>query len=425
MKTFSRSIRRLVFQIGYSALAITCLLWVAIFLQAGKSGAYLFVVRDLFTEPQRLIFVLSFAVTYLASVLVLGHVLRIPRFDFLNRILAINVVIYSFLGLALSAFRLPLVSREVFIIEFILSGLQLVIYYLLCHRMFPRRLGVLTDVNIAPFEVYSSIEAVSVDAQHIQNRQFDGIVADLRRVTNDSITQLLAGLAQRRVVVYDSSSLIEILWGRVPLTNLTSVEIDNLTPPVVYKPIKRLIELILVLLCAPLLIVLWLIISIAIKLDSPGPVLFRQTRCGLNGTSFTMFKFRSMFETEEIESRFAEKIDKRVTRVGRVLRRSRLDELPQVLNVIKGDMSVIGPRPEQLEFTDRFEQRIPYYGFRHTIPPGITGWAQVMFGYAASDEETRAKLEFDFFYIKHMSAWLDFIVILKTIRTMILGLGAR
>ena len=138
-----------------------------------------------------------------------------------------------------------------------------------------------------------------------------------------------------------------------------------------------------------------------------------------------MMKFRSMFVASQPRNRFAEKMDAQVTRVGRVLRRLRLDELPQLWNVLKGDMSLIGPRPEQLEFSQRFDRLIPFYGFRHTIRPGITGWAQVMYGYAASDEQTRAKLELDFFYIKHMSAWLDLVTLVKTLRTMIIGPGSN
>ena len=138
-----------------------------------------------------------------------------------------------------------------------------------------------------------------------------------------------------------------------------------------------------------------------------------------------MLKFRSMVIGSDKENRFAEKNDKRVTRVGKVLRRLRLDELPQLWNVYRGEMSLIGPRPEQEEFTQRFEQIIPFYRFRHSVLPGITGWAQVMYGYAASDEQTRGKLAFDFYYIKHMSAWLDLLVLLKTIKTIIVGSGYR
>ena len=138
-----------------------------------------------------------------------------------------------------------------------------------------------------------------------------------------------------------------------------------------------------------------------------------------------MFKFRSMLVKGNHEPRFPEKRDKHITRVGKVLRRIRLDEIPQLWNVLRGEMSIIGPRPEQPQFTNRFNELIPFYGFRHTIRPGITGWSQVMYGYAASDEQTRAKLEFDFYYIKHMSAWLDLVTLVKTLRIMIIGPGSN
>lgn len=382
-------------------------------------------LNDLLTEPQRLTFVLGFPAAFLTSLVVLGYALRLPRFDFFNRILAINIVIYSFLGLTLSTLRLPLFSREVFITEFFLSGVLLVIYSILCHRLYPKHLGVLSEIDITPFKNYPALEATPVDSTSARNIQFDGIVAKLRGVVDDDTSHLLADLAQRHIPVHDANDLIETLWGRVPLTNLTSIEIESFTPPIFYGLVKRISDIAMIVVCVPLLSVLCLIISVAIKLDSPGPILFTQTRTGLNGATFTIFKFRSMFVTNEQGNRFAEMSDKRVTRVGRILRRLRLDELPQLWNVIVADMNLIGPRPEQLEFTERFDQLIPFYGFRHTVRPGLTGWAQVMYGYAASDEQTKAKLEFDFFYIKHMSLWLDLVILLKTIRTIIVGSGAR
>ena len=124
-------------------------------------------------------------------------------------------------------------------------------------------------------------------------------------------------------------------------------------------------------------------------------------------------------------TRFAEENDRRITRAGRFLRRTRLDETPQFWNVLKGDMSVIGPRPEQLEFVRRFTEEIPFYGFRHTVQPGITGWAQIMQGYAANEGQTRRKLEYDFFYIKNISAWLDLIIFFQTFKVLLMGKGAR
>lgn len=425
LKTSLRSRHRLIFQAVYSGLGIICTLCLAIVLQAGDSGPYLFLVNDLQTELQQLAFVLSFPIAFLAALFVLSYVLKIPRFDFFNRILTINIVIYSFLGLTLSALRLPLVSREVFISEFLLSGVLLIGYYLLCHRLYPKRLGLLSEVDPAIFEAYTSLEIIPIDAASSQDKQFDGIVANLRGVIDNDTTHLLADLAQRHIPVHDANILIETLGGRISLTNLTPIEIESFKPPVVYGLIKRVGEITLIVVSAPLMIVLWMIIALAIKLDSPGPILFSQERVGHNGVAFTMLKFRSMFVTSPESPRFTERNDKRITRVGWVLRRLRLDELPQLWNVILGDMSVIGPRPEQIALAANFERLIPFYGFRHTIRPGITGWAQVMFGYAVSDEQTRAKLELDFFYIKHLSAWLDLVVLVKTIRTIILASGAR
>ena len=250
-------------------------------------------------------------------------------------------------------------------------------------------------------------------------------MTNLRGEANSQTSHLLAALAQQRIPVYDTDSFMEKLWGRIPLDHLTPMEIEAFTPPPIYKNIKRGGKLALILILLPLVAVMALIIAIAIRLDSPGPVLFRQQRTGLHGTSFTMLKFRSMVVGSDDENRFAQPKDKRITRMGRLLRRLRLDELPQLWNVVRGEMSLIGPRPEQEQFTERFNQLIPFYGFRHTIPPGISGWAQVMYGYAASDDQTRAKLEFDFYYIKHMSAWLDLVVLVKTLQTIILGSGAR
>ena len=125
------------------------------------------------------------------------------------------------------------------------------------------------------------------------------------------------------------------------------------------------------------------------------------------------------------KSQFADLQDNRVTRVGRWLRHYRLDEIPQIWNVVRGDMSLIGPRPEQPTFVEQFKTNIPYYDFRHTVRPGITGWAQVRYGYASTEDQTRRKLEYDFFYIKHMSLWLDFNILLRTLRTILLRKGAR
>jgi lipopolysaccharide/colanic/teichoic acid biosynthesis glycosyltransferase len=169
-----------------------------------------------------------------------------------------------------------------------------------------------------------------------------------------------------------------------------------------------------------------LIIALAIRIDSRGPIIFTQERVGEGGRVFNMHKFRSMtHDADQTAAQFAMAGDKRVTRVGAFIRKFRLDELPQFWNILIGDMSLIGPRPEQVGFVEQFERDIPYYSYRHLVRPGITGWAQVNHGYAADHEETRKKLEHDLYYVKHFSFWLDVLIGFKTIGTVTTGYGAR
>ncbi|HTS60659.1 MAG TPA: sugar transferase [Candidatus Acidoferrales bacterium] len=170
-----------------------------------------------------------------------------------------------------------------------------------------------------------------------------------------------------------------------------------------------------------------LLSALAVKLSSPGPVLYRQLRVGLDGALFTLYKFRSMRSDAEAETGavWAQKDDPRVTRVGRVIRRLRLDELPQLYNVLKGEMSIVGPRPERPEFVKALDQQIPYYRQRHCVRPGITGWAQINYKYGDSMEDTLTKLEYDLYYIKNMSLMLDNYILFHTLKAMLLSRGAQ
>jgi sugar transferase (PEP-CTERM system associated) len=167
--------------------------------------------------------------------------------------------------------------------------------------------------------------------------------------------------------------------------------------------------------------------ALAVKLDSPGPVFFRQQRVGEGGRIFRLLKFRTMVQDAEQRTGpvWATEADPRVTRVGRWLRATRLDELPQILNVLKGEMSFIGPRPERPHFVAQLREQIPYYDQRHTIKPGITGWAQVCYRYGATIEDAREKLQYDLYYVKNMSPFLDILILIASIQVVLLGKGAR
>lgn len=169
------------------------------------------------------------------------------------------------------------------------------------------------------------------------------------------------------------------------------------------------------------------LIAVAIKLDSKGPVFFRQERCGQDGVPFKIYKFRSMIDKAEAQTgpQWATDDDPRITRVGAILRKYRLDEIPQLWNVLKGDMSFVGPRPERPEFVKMLTEKIPYYSERHTVKPGISGWAQVSYRYGASVDDALEKLKYDLFYVKNMSFALDLLIMFKTIKIILLQSGAR
>lgn len=172
---------------------------------------------------------------------------------------------------------------------------------------------------------------------------------------------------------------------------------------------------------------LFLLLAILIKLDSRGPIFYRQERVGEEGRPFTLLKFRSMREDAELRSGpvWAKKEDPRVTRVGRILRKTRLDELPQLINIFQGDMSFVGPRPERPHFVDQLLRQIPFYSLRFAVKPGLTGWAQICFPYGASVEDAREKLRYDLYYIKNLSFLFDLLIIFKTVKIVLFGRGAR
>jgi exopolysaccharide biosynthesis polyprenyl glycosylphosphotransferase len=192
------------------------------------------------------------------------------------------------------------------------------------------------------------------------------------------------------------------------------------------RRLKRLLDLVIaafgLVLAAPIM----LLTAVAIALDSPGPILFRQVRAGELGRPFTLYKFRSMrIDAEQLGAQFAQENDPRVTRVGRFIRKTRLDELPQLWNVLKGEMSMVGPRPERPVFIEQLEQQVPYFKQRLYVKPGVTGHAQVRCRYGATAEDHLEKLQYDLYYIKSYSVMFDLSIMLDTVKVVLLRIGAR
>ena len=253
------------------------------------------------------------------------------------------------------------------------------------------------------------------------------LVVDLRPVMSDRMAQFVSSWNLAGYPVRALSTLYEEHTGRMPMVHLA--EGWELTAPVSrneYAPLKRGIDFVLTLATLPIWLVLCAAIWVAVKLDSAGPAIYAQRRVGLNGETFTLYKFRTMVtDAEKNGPQFASENDDRLTRAGRWLRRIRLDELPQLWNVLKGDLSLVGPRPERPEFSDVYERSIPFYAYRHLIRGGVTGWAQVSYGYADGDADTIEKLTYDLYYLKHMSPWLDLQILGRSMWTLMSGFGAR
>ncbi len=259
-----------------------------------------------------------------------------------------------------------------------------------------------------------------------QAKNLDGVVADLHAQHATHVLNAIATQALRGVPVVHAAEVHELLTERVALRFIAEESLRDFQRPLVYDAVKRGLDLVLVLAGLPLVLPVMAIVALVVRLESPGPILFRQVRVGLRGAPFTMFKFRSMDHRATSDApQFTLADDARVTRVGRFIRTFRIDELPQVWNVLRGEMSFIGPRPEQVPFVETFEEVIPLYPYRHTVRPGITGWSQVKLGYAASTKEAVEKLEYDLYYVKHLSFALDLLILFKTLRTIVTGYGAR
>lgn len=269
-------------------------------------------------------------------------------------------------------------------------------------------------------------EIVQLQRPDLEGRRYDGIVVDLHAADlPGEWERFLAQCTLARIPVYHSQQMIESLTGRVRVEHLSENMFGELLPSASYALIKRLIDLLAVILLLPFLLPIMLVTAVLIRLDSPGDIFYTQQRMGFRGKIFTMYKFRSMRNDVDGKGFTEEEEDSRITRVGKFIRKYRIDELPQMLNILKGQMSLIGPRPESLELSTWYEQDVPFFSYRHVVRPGISGWAQVNHGYAAEVEGMRVKIEHDFYYIKHFSLWLDILITVKTIRTILTGFGAR
>jgi lipopolysaccharide/colanic/teichoic acid biosynthesis glycosyltransferase len=291
-------------------------------------------------------------------------------------------------------------------------------------RYLVRHYAVVPTALISAMPAVRNYRWLDFDDVQAKSIRVDAIVADLGADLSEGQLSALTGAAIGGVPVLDRRFILETLTGQTPLSGLTPNEFGSLLPSRQYLVVRRAIELALTMMFLPLLLPILAGISLVVRMDSSGPILFRQLRVGRRGRPFPMVKFRTMYEGSGGPS-FTRDDDPRVTRVGAFLRRYRLDELPQLINVLRGDMSWVGPRPEALPLDQKYVREIPHFALRGIVRPGVTGWAQINQGYAHEHEAMRAKLEYDLYYLKRCSLWLDVVIVLRTFAVVFGGAGAR
>lgn len=373
----------------------------------------------------------------------------------------------AWIALALSFYALPslMLGRGISLIALPLAltlmvGWRVSIHWLLGHPGFGERILIVGSGNLAvevarevlnrPDAGYRIVGFAGTDSEllgkSLINPRVIGITSDLGRIVErEGIDRIVIAMGERRgqlptsellklslagtVTIEEGASFYERITGRVSLNMIRpswlifsgrgrQARLEGLIRSFVH----RLVALIGAILSAPIA----LLTAVLIKLDSRGPVLYRQERVGQNGTTFTLMKFRSMrVDAEQDGPVWATKGDDRATRLGRIIRKLRIDEIPQFWNILRGEMNFVGPRPERPHFVAQLAEQVPYYEQRHLIPPGLTGWAQIKYPYGASIEDAREKLQYDLYYIKNHSLILDSIILFETIKIILFGRGAH
>jgi lipopolysaccharide/colanic/teichoic acid biosynthesis glycosyltransferase len=321
-------------------------------------------------------------------------------------------------------------------VDFAYSFVACLLWYYACHFLVNRKrvrtFAVVPVGKTCELRNVRGVEWRSLPSHDMEFPHSDGLVADFRADLSDEWERYIADRAIAGVPVFHVKQIQESVTGRVDIEHLSENNFGSLIPGLAYIKIKQWIDVAMAGLAAILLAPIFLIVAIVIKLDTPGPAFFRQRRMGYRGHAFTVLKFRTMthrprpYPADDLRFHAITRDgDDRITRVGRFLRRTRIDELPQILNILRGEMSWIGPRPEAAVLSEWYEQEIPFYRYRHIVRPGVSGWAQVNQGHVANVTEVHSKLQYDFYYVKYFSPWLDILIMFRTIRTMLTGFGSR
>jgi lipopolysaccharide/colanic/teichoic acid biosynthesis glycosyltransferase len=289
------------------------------------------------------------------------------------------------------------------------------------------RLAVVPQGNAASFSHLGGADWHRLSAPSFEIvKKVDGVVADLDADLNEEWRAFLTTCAVTGIPVYDSTRLNELTTGQVDLEHMSDIGFEALLPHRSYLMVKTVADYVFAVLVLPFALIVITLAVIAVRLESKGEAIFVQKRVGYRGRIFNCYKIRSMRVNQPGDApHFTSDGDPRITRVGRLIRKYRIDELPQIFNILKGEMSWIGPRPEAVPLSQTYERGVPFYHFRHSVKPGISGWAAIHQGNVAELDAATTKLRYDFFYIKNISLPLDVYIACKTVWILLTGFGAK
>ncbi|MBD0413483.1 sugar transferase [Tianweitania sp. Rool2] len=345
---------------------------------------------------------------------------------------------YGMAILVLFAFRLDY-SRFHVVASFCASLFWFLFIFLVVRRNEVYRMAVVPGGAVGTLMRIPKVEWVELVDADQPLEEFYGLTADLRANLTNEWERVIASAALGGLPVFHFRQVTEALTGRTEIEHLSENTLGSINPNQAYIKIKQVLDWVAAAVGLVVLGPLIAVLAVAIRLETTGPAFFKQERIGYRGKTFNVYKLRTMrVRTEDVSGPSGAKdvvdrlkdamtleADPRVTRLGRFLRRSRIDELPQLINILRGEMSWIGPRPEAIALSKWYEKELPFYVYRHIVRPGITGWAQINQGHVVEKDAVLEKLHYDFYYIKNFSYWLDVIIILKTFKTVLTGAGSR
>ncbi len=420
---------------SYDPSFIKTLVLVAVYLGAFY---YFDLYKPEFYRPGRNLFIRLMQATFVASVVLFCVFYLVPSLKTWRGILLINTLLLPLVILSWRALFSVSLSKRLPQRKVLIIGSQ----------EFAKKLG--TEIHRGMRDGYKLVGFVDDDPARqglsIVNPGVIGGYGDIRRIVDaEMIDTIIVALPDRRaklpmsalldcklkgVSIEEGETFNERLSGQIPLDHLKPswmVFSDGFKSLRSRKILKRVQDLTLSVMMLVVAAPIMLITAVLIRLESKGPVIFKQERVGEHGRPFNIYKFRSMRHDAEDKTGpvWATTNDSRVTRIGSIIRLLRVDELPQLINVIKGDMSFVGPRPERLFFINKLKEVIPYFEIRSVVKPGLTGWAQIKYPYGASIEDAKQKLQYDIYYIKNMTPILDLVIFLETIKVVLTGRGAR